>query len=144
MFELVAKTEINWKKLVDVLPKVHTDGKTSLVSFMDLLEEKPFVYSLEFVNYTFYFMGNKELVDILRSRTNLKVLYEDGSGFVSGNLREWRDFVVACSKQNALYQIRKLGNIVYNIFLKEGLEFIFKDYSRNEQKDKTFYLEGKR
>lgn len=143
MFELVAKTEIDWKKLVDVLPKVRTDGGTSLVCFMDLLEEKPYIYSLEFVEYTFFFVGNKELVDVLRSRTNLKVLHEDGSGFVSGNLREWRDFVLACSKQQNLYAVRKLGNIVYSVFLREGLEIIFKDYYRNEQKDKTFYLEHK-
>lgn len=148
MFELVSKTQVDWVKLRgllsdDVLRNLHTDGKTPLIPFMQLLEEKPFIYALQFVHYTFYFVGNDTLVKILRERTNLKVLYEEDSGFVHGSLMEWRDFVVSASKQKHAHKVRKFANFVYSIFLNEGLGIIFDEFRRNEMKDQTFYLEKK-
>lgn len=143
MFELVAKTDVNWKKLSDVLPAVNV-GRTSLVSFMDLLEPSPHTYALDFVTYTFYFRGNDDLVKIFRSQTNLKVLAENGEGYVHGTLREWKDFVIATSVKESLYPLRKLSNIVYSFFLKEGLEQLFHNMQRHEMKDKTFYLGEKK
>lgn len=149
MFELIAKTEINWTKLKGVLPEdvmrnLHIEGRTPLFPFMSLLEEQPFNYALQFVHYTFCFSGSAELMNVLRSRTNLLVLYEAEIGFVSGSLKDWRDFVVVASTHNALFRTRKLANIIYSFFVKEGLETIFKNYSRVELKDQTFYLESKR
>lgn len=155
MFTVIAKTAINWKQYLQILPTEiiqEFDRKQiqfdNVGTFLKTLKAMSGVKALDVafthVHYSFGFKLEMETAYTLNMYLNGKIISqwdEDfEKGVITANLLEWRNFIVAISDNRTDSQLLKIANDLYSYFINEKLEILFEDYRRVQVDSTTFIL----
>lgn len=100
------------------------------------------------LTYSFLIAAPYDIIYALLSETDLHINFCDTIkrditfAIVSGNLQQWRDAVINCSKANHI--LLPLINEFLGWLDKYGYQHLFINYRRKKQNDGTFLLEHKK
>jgi hypothetical protein len=76
----------------------------------------------------------------LVSTSNMRLSIKDQLAIVSGDLSDWRDFIIEQSIEQTDYDLRLFANMCMEQFNNLGLSYVWQEYGRRQLADQTFKL----